>query len=83
MTERNEPDGGSEQKDLGVSAAGGLVCQNFSVHPGDEVKMVPGPYDGVQCPKCGRFAGGGPPLDIPYVDEHGTPAAQSNDENDQ
>ncbi len=80
------PDGGQlasdiELSDSGVAAPGGLVCQNFDVHD-EEVKMVSGPYDGVQCPECGRMAGGGPPLDIPYVDEPGTPAAQSNTDTD-
>lgn len=63
--------------DNGVGAKA-LYCQNFEVHPDKEPKMQPGPFDGVQCPKCGRMAGGGAPLDIPYVDEPGTPAAQSN-----
>lgn len=68
----------TEQRDAGVAAVGGLVCQNFEVHPGEEVTMVSGAFEGVQCPECGRMAGGGPPLDISYVDEPGTPAAKSS-----
>lgn len=73
---------GTGQRDSGVAAAGGLVCQNFEEHPDEEVKMQSGPFDGVMCPECGRMAGGGPPLDIPYVDEPGTPAAQSGTDTD-
>ena len=62
------PDGGTELRDSGVAAVGGLVCQNFPAHD-KEVKMVSGPYEGVICPECGRAAGGGSPLEIPYVDE--------------
>ncbi|WP_395166321.1 hypothetical protein [Natrinema pallidum] len=76
-----QPSSGTELSDSGVAAANGLVCQNFDVHD-EEVKMVSGPYDGVQCPECGRMAGGSPPLDIPYVDEPGTPAAQSDTDAD-
>jgi len=55
-------------KDAGVAAVGGLVCQNFEEHD-EEIKMQDGPYTGVMCPECGRMAGGGSPLDIPYVDD--------------
>lgn len=57
-------DGGD---DHGV-AADTLYCQNLAEHD-QEVEMVSGPYDGVRCPECGRMAGGGDPLDIPYVDD--------------
>jgi len=62
--------------DRGVGAKR-LYCQNFEVHPDEEPKMESGAYDGVMCPECGRMAGGGAPLDIPYVDEPGTPASSS------
>jgi hypothetical protein len=56
--------------DRGV-AAENFYCQNFEEHPDKEPKMRSGPFDGVMCPECGRMAGGGPPLDIPFVDGEG------------
>lgn len=63
--------------DAGVAAKDGYLCQNFPEHPGEEVKMKGGPFEGVMCPECGRMAGHSdepiPYIDPPY-DETGLPS---------
>jgi hypothetical protein len=83
MPDTESRSGGTEQRDLGVAAVGGLVCQNFEAHPNEEVKMQSGPNEGVRCPECGRMAGGGPPLNIPFVDEFTRNAREVNADTDQ
>lgn len=63
-----------DEPDLGVAATG-YVCQNFPAHPGEEIDMISGPYNGVACPECGRHAGG-PDDEIPFSDEGLSPSEE-------